>query len=161
MRDGPLIVGLGNPLNGDAGVGARILELLAMDDRLPEDVELVSATPEFVRQRDYLKGRTRVILLDAFLDDPAGEPREMGDAALRALDPGENAPGSPLSARHALDMLEQAESELLDAELSVVGVAVGTASPELRPGLSDPVEAGAQQACTRVIEALAESQAGR
>lgn len=155
MRDGPLIVGLGNPLNGDAGVGVRILELLALDERLPEAVELMSATSEFVRQRDYLRGRTHVFLLDAFLADPAGEVRELEDAALRALDPASDASGTPLSARHALDMLEQAESELLGAELAVVGVTVGGRSPELRPGLSDPVEAGAQAACTRVIERLA------
>jgi hydrogenase maturation protease len=155
MREGPLIVGLGNPLNGDAGVGVRILELLATDERLPENVELVSATPEFVRQRDYLKGRTRVILLDAFLAEPVGELRELEDAALRALDPAAGGPGEPMSARHALDLLEQAESDLLAAELSVVGVTVGEAAPELRPGLSDPVEAGARAACTRVIERLA------
>ena len=154
MRDGPLIVGLGNPLNGDAGVGVRILELLAIDDRLPEKVELMCATSEFVRQRDYLRGRSQVILLDAFCGEPPGEVRELEDEALRALDSASSDPGTPLSARHALDLLEQAESELLAARLTVVGVTVGEKDPELRPGLSDPVEAGAQAACARVIETL-------
>lgn len=157
MRDGPLIVGLGNPLNGDAGVGVRILELLAIDDRLPEQVELMSATSEFVRQRDYLRGRSRVILLDAFRGEPAGEVRELDDAALRALDPSADGSSEPLSARHALELLQQAESELLAARLTTVGVTVGGQNPELRPGLSDPVEAGAQAACRRVIELLDEN----
>ena len=156
MREGPLVVGLGNPFNGDAGVGVRILELLAMHERLPERVELLPSTPEFVRQRDYLRGRTRVILLDAFRSEERGAVRELQNEALRGLAVDEEAPGGPMSARHALDLLEQAESELLAAEFTVVGVGVGTGPLELRPGLSEPVEAGARAAAERVIGLLGE-----
>ena len=154
MRPGPLIVGLGNPFNGDAGVGVRILELLALDERLPEKVELMSATPEFVRQKDYLKDRSRVILLDAFRAEGPGVVHVLEDEALRGIDPQADKVGLPLSARHAFDLLEQTESELLAAKFTVVGVAVGTDPLEVGPGLSDPVEAGAKAAAEKVIELL-------
>ncbi|MBN2490012.1 MAG: hydrogenase maturation protease [Planctomycetes bacterium] len=154
MREGPLVVGLGNPLHGDAGVGVRILELLAIHERLPEKVELLVATPEFARQRDYLLGRTRVILLDAIRSPDRGAVRVLEDAALRRLDPEEEHGDTPVSARYALDLLEQAESELLRAEFTVVGVAVGTGPLALRPGLSEAVEAGAHAAAEAVLGLL-------
>ena len=160
MRAGPLIVGLGNPFHGDAGVGLRILEMLATDPRLPEDVEMMSATPEFARQRDYLKGRGLVIFLDAFSRDEPGEVIVLEDAALRALDPAVVGTGRPLSARHALDLLEQATSKLMDATFRVVGVAIGTGAPAVQPGLSEAVEAGARVAADRVLELLAEQGGG-
>jgi len=159
MREGPLIVGLGNPFNGDGGVGVRILELLATDERLPEKVELLTANPEFVRQKDMLKDRTQVIFLDAFRDDARGEVRVLDDEGLRRADPLSGEPGLPMSAPSAFDLLEQAESELLSATFTVVGVAVGTGALELRPGLSEPVEAGARAAAEAVLRLLAEMAA--
>lgn len=159
MREGPLIVGLGNPFNGDGGVGVRILELLATDERLPEKVELIPASPEFVRQKDVLKDRTQVIFLDAFRDEAPGEVRVLEDGGLRQLDPLSNDPGLPMSAASAFDLLEQAESELLSATFTVIGVAVGTGALVLRPGLSDPVEAGAKEAAERVLRLLDEMPA--
>ena len=74
-----LIVGLGNPLMGDDGVGAVLAESLA--GRADADV-LIGGT-DLLRCAAQIEGRERVILIDAVIGDTPGEiivtARDFGD----------------------------------------------------------------------------------
>ena len=59
-----LIIGLGNPLRRDDGVGVRVVELLAARD-LPAGVEVVDGGTPGLGLVPLLEGRQRVILVDA------------------------------------------------------------------------------------------------
>jgi hydrogenase maturation protease len=59
-----LIIGLGNPLRGDDGVGGRVVQALA-EQALPDGVEVVDGGTEGLGIISLMQGRRRVILVDA------------------------------------------------------------------------------------------------
>ena len=59
-----LIVGLGNPLRGDDGVGVRIVQLLAAQE-LPDGVEVVNGGTQGLELVSLMEGWQQVILVDA------------------------------------------------------------------------------------------------
>ncbi|MGC8779368.1 MAG: hydrogenase maturation protease [Anaerolineae bacterium] len=59
-----LILGLGNPLQGDDGVGCRVIEALEARE-LPPDVEVLDGGTPGVGLIHLLEGRRRAILIDA------------------------------------------------------------------------------------------------
>jgi hydrogenase maturation protease len=67
-----LILGLGNPLQGDDGVGCRVAEALEHVD-LPGEVEVLDGGTPGVGLVNLLQGRQRAILVDAAdMDQPPG-----------------------------------------------------------------------------------------
>ncbi|SPE36307.1 Ni,Fe-hydrogenase maturation factor (hyh operon) [Candidatus Sulfopaludibacter sp. SbA6] len=63
-----LVIGLGNPLMGDDGIGWHIVARLAGDPRLPETVEVTSGGTDLLRHADQIEGRSRVVVIDAIQD---------------------------------------------------------------------------------------------
>jgi hydrogenase maturation protease len=59
-----LVVGLGNPLRGDDGVGVRVAQALAEQD-LPGDVEVLDGGTLGLGLVPLMEGRQRVIVVDA------------------------------------------------------------------------------------------------
>ena len=59
-----LVIGVGNPLRGDDGVGVRVAEALVERD-LPRDVEVVDGGTQGLGIVSLMEGRRRVILVDA------------------------------------------------------------------------------------------------
>lgn len=59
-----LIIGLGNPLRGDDGVGVRVVQALAQQT-LPDGVEVVDGGTQGLGIIHLMEGRRRVILVDA------------------------------------------------------------------------------------------------
>ncbi len=70
-----LILGLGNPLQGDDGVGGRVVE--ALERRaLPRDVEVMDGGTPGIGLVNLLEGRRRVIIVDAAeMGEPPGRVR--------------------------------------------------------------------------------------
>lgn len=60
-----LVIGLGNPLMGDDGVGARAAELMAADPAVTARADVVAGGTDLLRWMDEIEGRRRVILIDA------------------------------------------------------------------------------------------------
>ena len=52
-----LVIGLGNPLVGDEGVGCLLAERLASDPRLPEDIEVIDGGADLLGCADRMSGR--------------------------------------------------------------------------------------------------------
>jgi len=67
-----LLIGLGNLLMGDEGVGCFVAERLAEDPRLPESAEVMCGGTDMFRYADRMEGRSRVFVVDALQDK--GEP---------------------------------------------------------------------------------------
>ena len=59
-----LIIGLGNPLRGDDGVGVRVAQILG-NRTLPDDVEVLDGGTQGLGIVNLMEGRQRVILVDA------------------------------------------------------------------------------------------------
>jgi hydrogenase maturation protease len=59
-----LILGLGNPLQGDDGVGCRVVEALGAR-ALPDNVEVTDGGTPGIGLLNLLEGRMRVIIVDA------------------------------------------------------------------------------------------------
>jgi hydrogenase maturation protease len=59
-----IVIGLGNPLRGDDGVGVRAVQMLASRS-LPPDVELVDGGTQGLGIVNLIEGRQRAILIDA------------------------------------------------------------------------------------------------
>jgi hydrogenase maturation protease len=64
MHPSVLVIGLGNPLRRDDGVGCRVAEVLMRQD-LPPNVEVLDGGAIGLELLDLMEGRERVILVDA------------------------------------------------------------------------------------------------
>jgi hydrogenase maturation protease len=78
-----LVLGVGNPLRGDDGVGPRVIQELE-DRRLPEEVETLDAGTGGLDLLHLIEGRSRVIIVDA-----ADVDRVTGPTAREQIAPGE------------------------------------------------------------------------
>jgi len=146
-----LVVGYGNPLRTDDGVGPAVAERLAGDPRLAGATVLTGhqLTPElaFDASRASL-----LILVDA---EDGLAPGELSVRRLAAPD-GDEASGPPLT--HHLDPagLLALARELFGASPPLVMVGIGTASMELGEGLTPQVEAAVARAADAVVAVVEE-----
>ena len=162
MTDGPaggvLVVGYGNPLRSDDGVGPAVAERLAADPRLRgADIRAEhQLTPELALDAS---AASLLVLVDAAEDVGVGEVavrRIRADAATGG-EPVEEA-GPPLT--HHLDpgaLLGLARQLFGSAPAEVVIIGIGPASLEVGERLSPVVEA----AVSRVVELVADMVAER
>ncbi len=149
-----LVIGLGNPLAGDDGIGCRLAEALAQDPELPEGTEVAYGGTDLLRLEDRLQDRAYVIVLDALLDDgPPGQLRTFGPdpAELRAL---VHAQGHAhhLSAAQALLLLRSVAGTLEGTDVVLLGITVRGAAvqPSLSPELTDAVPRLAREVCDAI-----------
>ena len=118
-----LILGLGNPLVGDDGIGWRVAELLAQDPRLPPDTEAICAGTDLLRWSDEMEGRSRVILIDAILvDGRPGEIEKFDDEFSELEHRQWNV--HHLSAPQAIGLLQTALPALCKVRFTLLGVTV-------------------------------------
>jgi hydrogenase maturation protease len=123
-----LIVGLGNPLMGDDGVGARVVESLAGQ----VDADVLIGGTDMLRHAGEMEGRDRVILIDAIESDVVGE------ITVTDEDPPEGPPAGAhtLSAPAAVRLLRP-----LMPEVRFTWMLVGVRSARVGEGLSPELAA--------------------
>ncbi len=145
---GTLVLGIGNVLLGDEGVGVRVVQQLERDG-LPAGVAALDGGTGGLHLLSCLTDHGTVVLVDATLDGrPAGtvaviEPRFAGDypRTLVAHDIG------------LKDLVDAAQ--VLDARPHLVLVTISiAAAPALSLTLSGPVGAAVPRAVAAVREAL-------
>ncbi|MBU1050451.1 hydrogenase maturation protease [Candidatus Bipolaricaulota bacterium] len=66
-----LVIGWGNPLAGDDGIGPRAAELIA--NRVPEDVQVCVSSHAGLRLVERMRGYDRVLLADVRIDNHNSE----------------------------------------------------------------------------------------
>lgn len=146
---GVLVIGIGNPLRTDDGVGWRAIERIDTDSRLAGATTLTThqLLPELALD---VSRAERVVLIDARVGQPAGSVT-VEPLTAKAVT------GSAWS--HHLDAASLAgmARDLYDAAPSLFLIGVGVGSMEHGEGLTPGVEA----ALPRVVEAVVEIAAGR
>ena len=133
-----LVIGLGNPLMSDDGVGCAAAAQLARDTRLPESVEVICGGTDLLRHAGRMVGREQVIIIDAIQSD--GEPGSV--ALLDRADPSIEARqehAHHLSAVQAVRLLEMTTSTRFAlVAISISSAGIGSA---LSPALADRMPA--------------------
>jgi hydrogenase maturation protease len=151
MPESIRIIGIGNPLMGDDGVGIAAAERLAAM-ALPEGVEVVDGGTGGLTLLDLMAGADKVILIDAVSmgKAPGAVIRFTPDEVVLAED--ESVLSLHESGLPAVFSLGR-EMNLLPPEVAIFGVE--PASVEWRMGLSPEVEAALEELVERVsAEAL-------
>lgn len=141
MKDPPksvLLIGLGNPLMGDEGIGWHVAERLRMDPRLPPYLESIAGGTDLLRYAPLFEKYRHVVLVDALLDENAPGHVRFVDGPLSGFDSRQGHAHS-LSALQAIELLQ-----LLTPSLSAVHITlalVGIASASIAAELSAPLAA--------------------
>ncbi|MBM3475325.1 MAG: hydrogenase maturation protease [Armatimonadetes bacterium] len=127
-----LVIGVGNTLRGDDGVGVRIAQALA-ERPLPEHVTVLDGGTEGLDLLFHLETADRVILIDA-----ANMGEAPGEAKVLEADRLAEAPGVGFSSTHGFgvaEVLALGRSVGIDPHVTVVGIQPEDA--RLRDGLSE------------------------
>ncbi|MDT8440249.1 MAG: hydrogenase maturation protease [Desulfuromonadales bacterium] len=149
-----LVMGVGNLLRGDDGFGVRVIEHLA-GQPLPAGVELLDAGTSIVDLIDELRGRRKLVVIDAVRgDQPAGtlyrfSPEQVDTAAV------------PADSLHQVGLLETLKlADLIDCRpTQTVVIGVQPAATGLGIGLSPAVDAAIEAAGRLVRRELDEALA--
>jgi hydrogenase maturation protease len=140
-----LVIGLGNPLSGDDGIGLCVAERLANDSRVAGCAEIIlNGGTDLLRLTDRLMGRKEVIVLDSILDDSVpGTVSVLDDQTV--VKP-HRASAHHLSAFDAVRLLKTVDSSLADTRFTFILVSldavhsVRTLSPVLTRKLPQIVD---------------------
>ncbi|MBC7230430.1 MAG: carbamoyltransferase HypF [Actinobacteria bacterium] len=146
---GCVVVGIGNPLHGDDGVGVRALEYLR--GSLPDGVELVEGMIYGPDLLPFLEGRGKAIFIDAI--DAGEEPGAVFRFSPREV---RQEHGAPSLSLHDFGLYELiAAAELLgQCPEEVTVIAVQVKSLEVGTELSPEVEAALPHVRRLVLEEL-------
>ncbi len=145
-----LIMGVGNPLMRDDGIGPRVIEMLLSGYSFPDNVELVDAGTMSFMILDLLRGVDDLILVDAMQDtaSPAG--------TVVVLTPEEIAPNQVKHSMHDVGIVDVLQAaELMDRAPATVAIGVQIESIEQWVlELSEPVAAAVPIAAAAVLDEL-------
>ncbi len=142
-----LILGLGNPLQGDAGIGCAVAEEL-LRRPLPDDVECMDGGTPGIGLVNLIQGRRRVILVDAAKMGRA--PGEMLRLTTREIENDQAQQSVSLHSAGVSDALALARA--LHIELpEIVCLGIEPLIVDWQPNLSAPVRAAVPQAVEAVL----------
>lgn len=140
-----LVMGVGNPLMRDDGIGPRVIELLRTGYTFPDNVEVVDAGTMSFMILDLLRGVDRLIIIDA-VDNTEAVP-----GTVFRMTPEEIAPNQVAHSLHDLrlvDVLQAADLMGSTPETIAFGVQIEVIEEwvlELSPSVETavPIVAGA------------------
>ncbi|MDO8987020.1 MAG: HyaD/HybD family hydrogenase maturation endopeptidase [Coriobacteriia bacterium] len=149
-----LVLGIGNILMKDEGVGCRVVEELFARYEFPDNVDIEDSGTMGMMILNLLRQYDFVLIVDAV--NGTGYP---GGSVVR-LAPEDIANNQVMHSLHDLrfvDVLQAAELIGIRPEGHVIGIQVEDMEPaELTIGLSEPVEAALDTAIDAVLTVLAE-----
>jgi hydrogenase maturation protease len=146
-----LILGIGNPLMTDEGVGVRVAEILMGSYELPEGVEVIDAGTMGLGIINLFRDRDLVIVVDA-VDNTGHEP-----GTVVTMTPEQLAPAQVMHSLHDMrfpNVLEAAALTGVEPEAICVGVQVASMEQwvmELTPAVEEALPA----AVAAVLDILA------
>jgi hydrogenase maturation protease len=149
-----LVLGIGNVLMMDEGVGNRVAVELQSNYRFPPDVRVMDGATMGLGMIHLFRGVEFLLLADAI--DGTGHPA----GTVVRLSPEDFAPSQVMHSQHDIRIVDVLEAaRLIDAEPAAdcIGIQVENMSPpELHIGLSEPVEAAVPRAVAAVLYVLEE-----
>jgi hydrogenase maturation protease len=165
-----LVIGLGNPLMGDEGIGWHVAERLAGDARLPADVEVVCGGTDLLRHADRMEQRRRVIVIDALRvdaepgnvwvgEDPGGESSGAGAPVFGSA---ADSAGQPLPAldnrqdnAHCLSAVQAIQLLRMTTRVPITLLGISVCRADLQAGLSPELAARMPSILESVLGELA------
>lgn len=149
-----LVLGIGNILMLDEGVGNRIATELQSNYRFPDDVSVMDAGTMGLGMMHLFRGVEFLLVVDAV--DGTGHPA----GTVVRVAPEDFAPNQVLHSLHDIrfvDVLNAARMIDIMPEADCIGIQVENMSPaELTIGLSGPVESALPRAIAAVLYVLEE-----
>lgn len=118
-----LVIGLGNSLVGDDGIGGRLAQRLGRDRALRRRADFVDGGCDLLRLADLMEGRDAVILIDAVLSDAPPGTVSVHEEPFDDLDPGWDHAHAP-SALQAVQLLKTTSPALRRTPFTLIGIAV-------------------------------------
>ena len=146
-----LVMGVGNPLMRDDGIGPRVVELLLAGYRFPDNVEVVDAGTMSYMILDLLRGIDHLVIIDAVRE--TGHP----PGTVMKMTPEEIAPNEVPHSMHDIALVNVLQAaELIDCAPPAVaiGVQIDTIE-EWVLELSPAVAAAVPIAAAAVLDELA------
>lgn len=148
-----LVLGLGNPLMGDDGIGWHVAEQLAEDPRLPDDTEVAPGGTDLLQCVGAMEGRRRVYLIDAIsCPPPADSVFVFEDEELSELDDRQGS-AHHLSPVQAIELLRTISPELRRVRFTMIAIPIRSA--RLQPGLSQELASAVPRIIDCVLGRLA------
>jgi hydrogenase maturation protease len=132
-----IVVGLGNPLMGDEGVGWHLVERLSHNTELAPSMETLQAGTDLLRQAGHLHGREHVVLVDAALAGDSVGTLTLHDLPVR--EPCDESSVHQPSLTRAVCLLRRLEPALERTRFTLAAVAVSPGGPGT--SLSPPLQA--------------------
>jgi hydrogenase maturation protease len=133
----PLIVGLGNPLAGDDGVGPRLALAARSHPDLPAGIEVMAGGTDLLRLGPALAERRHVVLVDAWLSNaPPGTALVLPRSDDAEVTAGGSAHRIPALEALALLRLDQPELAAVPCTWFLVAVPAVSAEPALSARLT-------------------------
>lgn len=152
--DRVLVMGIGNVLMKDEGIGCRVVEVLAERYEFPDNVEIVDSGTMGMMILNLLQDRDFVLVIDA-VNGTGYAPGTV--VRLSAQDIAPNSVMHSLHDMRFIDVLQAGEMMGVEPETHCVGIQVEDMNPvDLTIGLSDSVEAAIDTALDAVLTVLAE-----
>lgn len=140
-----LVIGVGGELMGDDAIGVRVAGQLALDANVRATVDVIADGTDLFRYAGEMRGRRRVLLIDANLDENARPGTVTVQDSRCSAETGRSA--HQLSLVDSVRLLELTEPDLENVCFTFVLIAIpraaaGTAlSPELERCLPQIVDA--------------------
>lgn len=144
-----LILGLGNILLGDEGVGVRVVEQL-LSRPLPEDIEVIDGGTAGYELINFFEGKEKIIIVDAVkTDDTPGSVYKM-DLSVVQEDETVQLSLHQIGLKNVFKMASMMD---LNPEVTLVGI-VPKDYQDYNIGLSDEVEKAIPLAIETVLKEL-------
>lgn len=153
MTDAPkiMVMGVGNPLMRDEGVGPRTVEILMAAFQFPDNVEVVDCGTMGYTILDVIRDADHLIVVDALITE------DLEPGTVVRLEPEDFAPSQVMHSLHDIRLPEVLQAASLigaTPNTVVIGVQVQELT-EWVMELSEPVEAALPVAVAAVLEELA------
>jgi hydrogenase maturation protease len=146
------VMGIGNPLIKDEGVGVRVIETMMSTLRFPDNVTLVDAGTMGMGILNMFQGCDYLLVIDAV--DGTGEPA----GTVVRLSPEDLAPNQIKHSMHDMRLVDVLEAAMLMGtrpEADCIGIQILDMNG-VEIGLSEPLEAAVPAAVAAALEVLAE-----
>ncbi|MBD3278052.1 MAG: hydrogenase maturation protease [Candidatus Aegiribacteria sp.] len=105
-HDSTLILGLGNPILGDDGIGCLVADRLKADFKTEDNIEVISASVSPLRMVDEIAGKERLIIIDS------ASTGSLEPGTLFEIEPSRKRPAPATTHSFSLDQLQEIGASL-------------------------------------------------
>ena len=143
-----LVLGIGNILLGDEGVGVKVIKLLE-EINLPKNIELLDGGTGGFHLLSYLQDHDRIIMIDATLDG-------QDTGTINIIKPRFSNEFPRTLSSHDIGLKDLVESASLLGKLPEILLFTVSVNPEqsLTMELSDKIDKAAKEVCNQIVDLL-------